>query len=63
MPKNELFTAFVPKINIGTYRGNTIKDKRILFDLKLIVNAAAIEPIKVSEGVPTSKLRKRMEDV
>ena len=61
--KYELFTALVPKINIGIYIGKTIIDIRILFLFKLIVKAAAIEPIKLIVGVPMISVMNRTKDV
>ena len=61
--KYELFTAEVPKINIGTYNGKTISEIKILFFFKLTVNAAAIDPIKLNVGVPTRRLISKIEVV
>ena len=51
-----MLTALVPNISIGIYNGKTIIETNILFFLRLIVNAAAMDPIKLIVGVPINNV-------
>tara|TARA_Y100001936_G_C15693037_1_gene467020 strand:- start:44 stop:292 length:249 start_codon:yes stop_codon:yes gene_type:complete len=61
--KKELFTALVPNIKIGTYKGRTIIANSIFPLFNVRVSAAATEPNKLIVGVPITKLKNRISVV
>jgi hypothetical protein len=59
-PLPAIDTALLAKINTGTYKGKTSRDKIMPPRRNPTVNATPIAPIRLSTGVPNSKVNNKI---